>query len=102
MASRFSGGGTNFDEALTECLPAFERDERYEDADLIFITDGEAHVSEDVEEAVNESKERNGWNLYTIYTSGGGCDTLNEISDESWTVSRLNDELCLEVLEQVI
>tara|TARA_Y100000310_G_scaffold262577_1_gene272279 strand:- start:1768 stop:3288 length:1521 start_codon:yes stop_codon:yes gene_type:complete len=102
VASRFSGGGTNFDEALTECLPAFERDERYEDADLIFITDGEARVSEDVEEAVNESKERNGWNLYTIYTSGGGCDTLNEISDESWTVSRLNDELCLEVLEQVI
>lgn len=102
VATRFSGGGTNFDDALEKAMPAFETGTDYEDADLIFITDGAANISSDVEEMVKESKERNEWTMYSIFTSGGYSDTLDEITDTKWTVNSMNDGVCLEVLEGVI
>jgi uncharacterized protein with von Willebrand factor type A (vWA) domain len=102
VATRFSGGGTNFNEALREAMPAFETGTDYEDADLIFITDGCANISDEVEEMVNESKERNEWTMYVIYTSGGYSNTLDEIADTKWTVNTMDENVCLEVLEGVI
>ena len=102
VATRFSGGGTDFNAALEEAMPAFETEGDYSEADLIFITDGAAGIRDDVMEKVTESKEEYKWHLYNIYIGTYGCDALDAISDETWNVSSLNNEICLELTDKLV
>ena len=88
MASEFLGflsytfeGGTDFNTALGEGLDALT-DGEYENADLLFITDGLSSVSDDrLLARLEEAKKRNGTRLYTILVGNDDAGGLGGISD---------------------
>lgn len=46
IATEFLSGGTNFERPLEEAIAVIENRERFKKADIIFITDGDARVSD--------------------------------------------------------
>lgn len=68
-----AGGGTEFDGVLTEAL-AKARDQFDQGgksaADIVFITDGLAHLSDDWIKRFNEEKDRIGCRVFSIYIGG--------------------------------
>lgn len=44
VCNRFIGGGTNFEAPLNEALQIIEKD-RFKQADILFVTDGDSHIS---------------------------------------------------------
>ena len=101
VATTFQGGGTNFDVALTSSIEAFETEKEYNRADLVFITDGEAYVSSNVMNQVNESKKNYGWKMYSIYI-GGKSNTLDGVSDKDVVVDRIDYDAGVDCLEWLI
>ena len=103
VANRFSGGGTDFNEPLEKAMDAIENHPEYTRADVVFITDGEAGVDEDVMERVVTNKKEKGFNLFTIFVgSWAECETLENISDKVWNISEFDEKTGLEILEKSI
>ena len=79
----FSGGGTKFAPALATAYDhiatAAEKDMR--DADVIFITDGEAPLSNEEHRIINIAKKATGASLYTVCL-GSSAPSLAPISDK--------------------
>jgi uncharacterized protein with von Willebrand factor type A (vWA) domain len=80
--SYFSGGGTRFAPALAHAYRdiADEAEKDLKEADVIFITDGEAPLNEQEQKIVTLSKKATGASLYTICL-GAYAPTLEPISD---------------------
>lgn len=103
VANRFSGGGTDFNEPLNLAMDSIESHPDYSRADVVFITDGEANVSPAVMERLTTNKKEKGFNLYSIFVgSWAECDTLEEISDNVWTISKFDEQTGLEILEKSV
>jgi len=102
VASRFSGGGTDFNAPLNEASEAIEKAEKYRDADIIFITDGYAEVDEKTLERLETAKQEKGFDLHTIFIGYGSCDTLESISDSVHKTNHLDADTGTEVLVEVI
>ena len=79
----FSGGGTKFAPVLataySHITEAAEKD--LKDADVIFITDGEAPLSATEQKIINATKKATGASLYTICL-GSDASSLAPISDK--------------------
>ena len=99
IASRFSGGGIDFDLPLEAAMETITSCELYRKADLVFITDGYCDVSRRVEKRLAHEKKKRGFALYTIFLEGAGCESLEGLSDGVWTA--LNRESGLELLAGV-
>ena len=99
VASRFSGGGTDFDLPLEAAMETITSCELYRKADLVFITDGYCDVSRRVEKRLVHEKKKRGFALYSIFLEGAGCESLEGLSDGVWTA--LNRESGLELLAGV-
>lgn len=88
----FSNGGTKFGpplgEAFRDIVEAKEKD--LGDADVIFITDGYAPLSDEGKALIQESKKITGASLYTMQIGGERVDLLEEISDEVFKITDLN------------
>ena len=97
-----AGGGTQFDGVLTECLQK-ARDQfdgaGKGSADIVFITDGLAHLDDAWIARFNEEKERIGCRVFTIYIGGaydmgaghgGPVDFLSKFSNVVIPVSDLS------------
>ena len=78
-----------------------ETEKEYNRADLVFITDGEAYVSSNVMNQVNESKKNYGWKMYSIYI-GGKSNTLDGVSDKDVVVDRIDYDAGVDCLEWLI
>src|SRR5699024_739213 len=65
MAKEFSGGGTSFYQPLEKAISVINKD-RFNNADIIFITDGEAHVSKSFIEKFNKKKEEKNFHLLSL------------------------------------
>jgi uncharacterized protein with von Willebrand factor type A (vWA) domain len=70
IASENSGGGTNFEPPLMAALNHLPDSISDEKADLIFVTDGEAEMTEAMRESITEAKS-NGLRIFGITISGG-------------------------------
>lgn len=91
ICSRRFSGGTNFSIALKTAFNAVNVS-RFENADIVFITDGEDNISKrDFSNFLNTKKKKK-VNMYTIYIgakniSSVTCKELNSLSDEIYCIS---------------
>ncbi|WP_174591236.1 vWA domain-containing protein [Methanocella conradii] len=81
-------GGTDFNTALKEGLDALKERE-YENADLLFITDGLSAVSDErLLARLEDVKRRNGTRLYTIIVGNDDAGGLSDFSDHVFILAR--------------
>jgi uncharacterized protein with von Willebrand factor type A (vWA) domain len=107
-----ANGGTQFDGVLTEALERAEKcfdGEGKGKADIVFITDGQAHLSDEWIKGFNETRERAGVRVYSVYIGGaydmryegGPVGLLKRISDIVIPVSDLRPEAAQAIFEHV-
>ena len=86
----FSGGGTRFAPVLARAYRdiADETEKGLKDADVIFITDGEAPLNDNEQRIVNVSKKATGASLYTICI-GSHAPSLEPVSDRILDLNNL-------------
>lgn len=65
VCHRFMDGGTNFEAPLSEALQIIEKD-RFKQADILFVTDGDSHVSEDFLKQFKSTKDRKGFECTAV------------------------------------
>ena len=92
LADRLYTGGTNFMAPLEKALEAIEDNPDLRQADVIFITDGEADVNEAFSTKWREAQQKLGFKVYTLIV-GTYIDTevLDRFSDRNIFVQDLND-----------
>lgn len=83
LASGFFGGGTNFYEPLRAALKLIQKS-RFQLADLIFVTDGQAHLTDDFLREFTEIKEKRKFQCLSVLV---GQETNEEI------VERFSDRI---------
>jgi uncharacterized protein with von Willebrand factor type A (vWA) domain len=91
LASYFPGGGTDFEYPLEKALELLEGRE-FKEADVLFVTDGEAQVGDDWLKGFLEKKKRLGFKVFSVLIDLTGRETteaLNKFSDKITTVSNL-------------
>lgn len=95
---RFFGGGTNFDKPLEQAIGWIEKGE-LKDADIVFVTDGECHVSDNTLELVRWTKGLLGGKVIGIQIGTGSLEALKAFCS---TTFRLSVEQGTEGLDAVI
>lgn len=80
---KFKNGGTTFDKPLAKAMEILEKNPTFEKADIIFITDGEDHVSPTIKDKLNEMRKTKNIKIITLklYDHSCGNNDLNEISN---------------------
>jgi len=74
------GGGTNFEDPLAYAIGTIMKGGMRK-ADILFITDGEAGISEMLEYDLNDLKDKTGTKIISVQI-GGGTHTLKKFSDK--------------------
>jgi len=98
MAEFFlNSGGTAFEPALGRAAELIESQE-YKKADIVFITDGKAPISQTFLAEFLEIKKRREFRVFSVPIQSRGISTLKEFSDEIVRV----DELLYAEAEQVM
>ncbi len=106
IANTFLGGGTNFTAPIEVATKLLEED-RYDDADLIFVTDGHAWIDEKVLKEFNEIKEKKKCKCVGILLDKGGYGhvsdaTIKKFCDKIYRTSELSsDKIAEEVMSGV-
>lgn len=99
MAKEFSGGGTSFYQPLEKAISVINKD-RFNNADIIFITDGEAHVSKSFIEKFNKKKEEKNFHLLSLVIGHRANErTVTHFSDRVVKIRDFNDEGSFEAFE---
>ena len=92
LADRQYGGGTDFMSPLEKALEALEQQCELKEADVIFITDGEADVTESFSKKWRAVQQRLGFKVYTLLVgSYVNTKVLNRFSDQNIHVKDLSD-----------
>jgi len=76
----FIGGNTDFEPPLKESVKIIEKDDEYEKADIVFITDGQAKISDSLKDKLEELKNKMEFKIVGVgvgYSAGG----LDEFAD---------------------
>jgi len=85
------GGGTDFDAALGSGIDTL-KDARYRHADLLFVTDGLAKVTDDrLLEDWSRLRERQGARIFTIVVGSDNAGGLEEVSDHTFVLEAGTD-----------
>ena len=107
-----ANGGTEFDGVLTEALEKattmFDATGKGK-ADIVFITDGLAHLSDEWINGFNAERDRVGVRVYSVYIGGasdmesrtGPIGLLNRISDAAIPIKELKPESVRRIFEKV-
>jgi uncharacterized protein with von Willebrand factor type A (vWA) domain len=92
LADRQYSGGTNFMEPLYTALNALEKHADLKEADVVFITDGEADVTESFSKKWREAQQRLNFKVYTLLVgSYVNTSVLERFSDLNIHVRDLSD-----------
>jgi uncharacterized protein with von Willebrand factor type A (vWA) domain len=85
LRQRF-GGGTNFDTALGSGIDAL-KDSRYENADLLFVTDGLSKITDDhLLEEWGRLRDKQGARIFTIIIGNNTAGGLEKVSDHTFVL----------------
>ena len=97
IASEYSDGGTCFESPLSAALHHLPDSIADENADLIFITDGHAQMTDKMRESINEAK-ANGLRIFGM-TIGGGTvtETMREMCNSITDIDPYADDPITEV-----
>jgi uncharacterized protein with von Willebrand factor type A (vWA) domain len=81
LATTFLGGGTSFYSPLKEALNVISSC-RFKEADIVFVTDGEASLSSDFLYDFAEQKAKKKFSVMTVLLGGAIQETVRQFSDE--------------------
>ena len=97
IASEYSDGGTCFESPLLAALHHLPDSISDDNADLIFVTDGHAQMTDKMRESINEAK-ANGLRIFGM-TIGGGTvtDTMREMCNSITDIDPYADDPINEV-----
>jgi len=75
------GGGTNFEHPLRKSVNIINEDETYEKADIAFITDGEAEISDELKTDLAKLKDKMEFKIFGvgIGDDAGGLDAFSDV-----------------------
>lgn len=90
LATSFMRGGTNFVKPLNESLRVINKS-RFEKADVVFVTDGEARVSEEFLESFNRSKREKKFQVLSLVI-GSPRNSVEPFSDKVVNIRDFEDE----------
>ena len=107
-----ANGGTQFDGVLEKALARIsaQHDEGLGRADIVFITDGQAHLSDEWLKSFNEERERVGCRIFGVYiggardmysNSGAATGVLQQFSDFIIPISDLSVESVRDIFARV-
>ena len=91
IAEYFPGGGTSFEKPLTKALDLL-KSYKENNADIIFITDGESYIGPSWLETYNEDKKKYEFKVYSILIDLQGNEsqhTLQLFSDKITNINKL-------------
>lgn len=99
VIERFFGGGTDFEAPLNKALDIIEENE-FKDADLVFITDGGAHLSPEFVSRFNRVKTEKDFETFSIVIGMGVAKNVKAFSDRvaDWSTP----ETAREVFEMAV
>lgn len=79
ICNSFIGGGTDFTAPILKAIEFIEMDE-YQNADIVFITDGQATIAPDVMKQFNELKARKKTKCVGILLDKGGSGRVSDVT----------------------
>ncbi len=89
FAEHFPGGGTSFEEPLDRAVEAVSKG-RFRRGDIVFITDGEAHISEELVTRLQKKKRKHAFKIRGVVvdvahsrtnTMERFCDDIRRVTD---------------------
>lgn len=95
---QFYGGGTDFEAPLTEAIRLIQHEDH--DADVIFVTDGEAAVSKQFLADFQDARERLGFKVLGVQVGEGGLDGMKPFCDSVFRLIVQNGTAGLEAVIQ--
>lgn len=90
--SHFTSGGTEFEEPLNQAVQAIAGEQFYKSADIVFITDGDAAVSEKFVETFNMAKKLANFEVISVLIGPGTKQTCELFSDRIIKMHNVNDD----------
>lgn len=102
FAEHFPGGGTNFEAPLRRALEAVAAGD-YRRGDIVFVTDGEASVSEGLVEEIQQARRRHRFKIRGIEVdlAHSRAETLERFCDEIRRVSDLTADSMADLFSAV-
>lgn len=77
-----AAGGTNFNRPIQKAIDIIARSDRYNDADIVMITDGQSNISESIEKKIKAAKNEAALKFFSIVIGCSYYDELTKVSDE--------------------
>jgi len=105
FATFFDNGGTSFYPPLDKARKLIQRTPELKKAYILFITDGEAGLSDEYQKDFNEFKKRNEVTMQTIIIGhdgeGYGGSVLKGVSDKMTYIEELTDKIAEDLFEKI-
>ena len=102
LGTAFFGGGTDFDAPLGMALDLIERHEGLRRADILFVTDGYAQVSDETAARITQAREAAGLRLWGVLIGNVDPSSLAPVADRVLAVSNPGLEAAEAVFEAVL
>lgn len=98
IATSFLNGGTSFEPPLKEALKVISKD-KFNDGDIIFVTDGESSVSTSFVDEFNKTKKNKSFSVMSLVIGRGNETTVKQFSDEVVKINEFNENGAFEAFE---
>lgn len=99
LAKEFMGGGTNFTSPLSDAIRLIKQD-RYKDADIVFVTDGQDSVTPRfINEFMKEKKKLEFSVMSLVIGKDSSANTVHSFSDKVMRISSFNEDGAFEAFE---
>jgi uncharacterized protein with von Willebrand factor type A (vWA) domain len=91
IATEFMNGGTDFTSPLAKAISIIESKERFKNADILFVTDGEDRLSDTFTRSYHNIKKKLQFNCMSVMLKGSQreIDILKTFSDEVFNAADL-------------
>ncbi|WP_018213617.1 vWA domain-containing protein [Desulfitobacterium hafniense] len=89
IATSFLDGGTNFEQPLREAIKIVENRERFKNADVIFVTDGSAHLNDEFLNNYHEKKKKLDFKCMGCVLGSSSGHEVEKFTDEWFAVTDL-------------
>lgn len=93
IATNFMSGGTNFEKPLSKAMELITKN-KYNRADIIFITDGDARISSEFKSKFEEVKSKKDFKLLSLFVNANKnrYKQLKEMSDKDVSIKDFTEE----------
>lgn len=93
-----TSGGTDFEPPLRKAVKVISEDTKFQKADIVFITDGEAVLNNGFVRWFEEQRQALHFRLWAVAIDCGNAPTLDKIADDLALVQGTNDREALNMI----